>query len=57
VFEKNVKYANEMIDDVINSTQYNIKYMYINRAILASLQHRPLALGRLIVVWETHPRL
>ena len=34
-FEKCVKYANEMTDDVINSTQYYIKY--INRAILANL--------------------
>ena len=30
------KYANEMTDDVIHSTQYYIKY--INRAILANLQ-------------------
>ena len=30
-FEKCVKYANERTDDVIFSTQYNIKY--INRAI------------------------
>ena len=29
-FEKSVKYANEMNDDVIHSTQYHIKY--INRA-------------------------
>ena len=33
-FEKWVKYANEMIDDVIHSTQYYINY--INRAILAN---------------------
>ena len=32
-FEKWVKYANEMTDDVIHSTQYYINY--INRAILA----------------------
>ena len=44
-FEKCVKYANEIIDDVIHSTQYYI--MYINRTILANLQHRPLKLGRL----------
>ena len=34
-FEKWVKYANEMTDDVIHSTQFYIKY--INRAILANL--------------------
>ena len=45
-FEKCVKYANEMTDDVIHSTQYYIKY--INRAIFANLQRRPLKLGRLI---------
>ena len=33
-FEKWVKYANEMTDDVIHSTQYYISY--INRAILAN---------------------
>ena len=33
-FEKWVKYANEMTDDVIHSTQYYINY--INRAILAN---------------------
>ena len=37
-----------MTDDVIHSTQYYIKY--INRTILANLQHRPLKLGRLIVL-------
>ena len=46
-FEKYVKYANEITDDVIHSAQYYI--MYINRAILANLQCRPLKLGRLIV--------
>ena len=46
-FEKCVKYANEMTDDVIHSTQYYLKY--INRAILANLRRRPLKLGRLIV--------
>ena len=50
--EKCVKYANEMADDVIHSTQHYIKY--INRDILAKLQHRPLKLGRLIVLQETH---
>ena len=33
-FEKWVKYANEITDDVIHSTQYYINY--INRAILAN---------------------
>ena len=46
--KKCVKYANEMTDDAIHSTQYYIKY--INRAILANLQRRPLKLGRLIVL-------
>ena len=47
-FEKWVKYANEMTDDVIHSTQNYPKY--INRAILAKLQRRSLKLGRLIVL-------
>ena len=47
-FEKCVKYANEMTDDVIHSTQFYIKY--INRAILVILQRRPLELCRLIVL-------
>ena len=47
-FEKWVKYANEMTDDVIHSNQYFPKY--INRAILAKLQRRSLKLGRLIVL-------
>ena len=47
-FEKWVKYANEMTDDVIHSTQCYIKY--INGAILANLQCRTLKLGRLIVL-------
>ena len=51
-FEKWVKYANEMTDDVIHSTQYYIKH--INGAILANLQYRTLKLGRLIVLQETH---
>ena len=51
-FEKCVKYANEMTDDVIHSTQFYIKY--INRAISVNLQRRPLKLGSLIVLQETH---
>ena len=47
-----VKYANEMTDDVIHSTQYYTEY--INRAILANLQYTTLKLGRLIVLQETH---
>ena len=47
-FEKCVKYANEMTDDVIQSTQYYI--ICVNRAILANLRRRPLKLGRLIVL-------
>ena len=54
-FEKCVKYANEMTDDVINSTQYYIKY--VNRGILANLQRKPLKLGRLIVLQKTHLQL
>ena len=34
MFEKWVKYANEMTDDVIHSTQYYIEY--INRAICSA---------------------
>ena len=37
-----------MTDDVIHSTKYYIKY--INRAILANLQRRPLKLGRLMLL-------
>ena len=55
VLEKYVKCANEMTDDVLYSTQYYVKY--INRAILANLHHRPLKLGRLIILKETHRRL
>ena len=51
-FEKCVKYAHEITDDVIHSTQYYI--MYINRAIFANLPRRPLKLGRLIVLEKTH---
>ena len=54
-FEKCVKYANEMTDDVIHSTQHCINY--INRAILANVQRRPLKLGRLIILQKTHLRL
>ena len=46
------KYANEMTDDIIHST--HVKYIHVNRAILANLQHRALEFGRLIVVEETH---
>ena len=51
-FEKWVKYANEMTDDVIHSTQYYLEY--INRANLANLQRRSLKLGSPIVLQETH---
>ena len=55
-YEKWVKYAIEMTDDVIHSTQYYSKY--INRAILANLQCRPMKLGRLIVALKkTYLRL
>ena len=54
-FEKSVKYANKMTDDVIHSTHYSIKY--ISRAMLVNLQHRPLKLGRPIVLQKTHLRL
>ena len=47
-FENCVKYANEMADDVMHSTQYYRKY--IKRPILANLHHSPLKLGRLIVL-------
>ena len=45
-FEKCVKYANEMTDDVIHSIQYY--FICVNSAILANLQRRSLKLGRLI---------
>ena len=51
-FEKWAKYANEMTDDVIHSTQYYIKH--INGAIVASFKCRTWKLGRLIVLQETH---
>ena len=53
-FEKWVKYTNEMTDDVIHSTQYYIKHIHVNGAILANLQCRTLKLGRLIVLQKTH---
>ena len=46
VFEKCVKYANRMTDDIIHSTQNYMKH--INRAILAN--HKSLKLRRLIHV-------
>ena len=54
-FEKCVKYVNESNDDVIYSTEYNIKY--INRAISVNLQQKPLKPGRLIVLKAIHLRL
>ena len=44
-----------MIDDIIHSAQYYIKY--INKAILSNLQHRPLKHGKLIVLYETRLQL
>jgi len=52
VFKKYVKYANEITDDVTYLTQYYMRY--INRAIVVNLHHRPLKLGRLIVLKEIH---
>ena len=51
-FEKCAKCANEITDDVIVSTQYNIKYT--NRVILVNLQQTALKLGRLIVLQATY---
>ena len=51
-FEKCAKYANEITDDVIVSTKYNIKYT--NRVISVNLQQRALKLGRLIVLQATY---
>ena len=45
-------HLDEMTDDVIHSTQFYIKF--INRAILTNLQRRPLKLGRILVLQETH---
>jgi len=39
-------------NDIIHSKQNYVKYT--NRTILAILQHRPLKLGRLTVLQETH---
>ena len=49
-FEKCVKYAIEMTDDIIHSTQYYIKY--INRAFLklSSFSSTPVTVGRIMVV-------
>ena len=52
ILKKWVKYTNEMTDDIIHSTQCCTEY--INRAILANLQSKPLKLGRLIVLQKTH---
>jgi len=41
-----------MTDDVMHSTQCYIKYL--NRAILANFQRRPLKLAKQIVLRETH---
>ena len=41
-FEKWVKYANELTDDIIHSNQYYIEY--INRDVLANLQCKTLKL-------------
>ena len=51
-FNISVKYANEMADDIINSTQYYIRY--IEGAILANLQCRSLKLHRLTVLQKTY---
>ena len=45
-FEKCVKYANEMTDDVIHSTQYYI--LCINRAILGKLA------AQIIETWQAN---
>ena len=56
IFKKKycVTYANEMTDDIIDSTKYNINY--INSAILVNLKQKPLKLGRLIGLPATHLR-
>ena len=51
-FGKCEKYANEITDDILHSTQFHIKYIY--RAILANLQLRPMKFGRLIALQATH---
>ena len=45
-FEKCVKYANEMTDDVIHSTLHVYYIKYINSAIMANFLLRPLKLGQ-----------
>ena len=55
-FETCVKYANEMTEDVIHSTQYYY-IMNVNKAIFANLQRRTFKLGMLIVLQKTHLRL
>ena len=54
-FGKCVNYANQRTDDIIHSTQYDIKYM--TRGISVNLQQKPLKLGRLIVLQATRLRL
>ena len=53
--EECAKCAYEMTDDVINWTQFYIKY--IHRAILINLQRRPLKLDKPIVLQGTHLQL
>ena len=53
-FEKCANYANDRVDDVIHSSQYNIKYR--NRAVSVNLQQGPSKLDRLIVLQATHLR-
>ena len=45
---------NEMTDDILHSTRYYIKYIYMNAAVLANLQPRPLKLSRLILMDLKH---
>ena len=49
-FEKCVKYANEMTDDVIHSTQYYI--ICVNRAILANRPFYSCVLSCLAFEWK-----
>ena len=53
-FEKWVKYANEMTDDIIYYYILNPILYHVCKLILANLQRRTLKLGRLIVLHETH---
>ena len=48
---KNIQ-MNKITGDIIHSTQFHIKY--INRAILAYLQHRPMKFGRLVALQASH---